>query len=92
VIPKEQVIFITHVSNFLKTESGEQFLKYLRKVCHIEDTLEPEEVYNREMEASGLPHRTQIDPLAFAKRQGMKAAYYKIVALLKQGEREQEAK
>ena len=92
MIPKEQVVLISQISNFLKTDPGKEFLKYMKQVCHVEDTLEPEEIYNREMEASGLTNRIQIDPLALAKRQGMTAAYYKIVALLKQGEREQEAK
>jgi len=92
VIPKEQLVFISHVTNFLKTKSGIQFLEYLRKVCHIEDTLEPEEVYNKEMESAGLASRMPIDPLALAKRQGMRAAYFKIVALQKQGEREEDSK
>lgn len=91
MIPKEQASFITDTANFLKTKSGQEFLKYMKQVCHVEETLEPEEVYNKEMQSAGLPHRFPLDPLGLAKRSGMKSIYYKIIALLKQGERQIEA-
>lgn len=88
MIPKKQIAFMADVNNFLKTQSGKEFLRYLKQVCHVEETLEPEEVYNKEMKTAGLPNRLALDPLGIAKRSGMKSIYYKIVALMKQGERD----
>jgi len=40
--------------------------------------------------AAGRVERHHIDPIAFAKRQGSRAAYFKIEALVRQGKRVRE--
>lgn len=89
-----RLLFNTKEERFLKethqlfsSDEGVRVLEYLRRVLHVEDTLEPEEQLNRDLEAANRHERVQIDPIGFAKRQGMKSAYYKIEALIKQGGR-----
>lgn len=79
--------FMVDTKNLFESENGARVLDYLKKVLGVEQTLEPEEVYNKEMEASERPERLSIDPYAMAKRQGMRSAYFKIVALIQQGTR-----
>lgn len=79
--------FLKETHTLFSSDNGKRVLEYLRRVLHVEDTLEPEEQLNRDLEASGRAERVQIDPIAFAKRQGMKAAYFKIEALIRQGDR-----
>lgn len=79
--------FLKETHTLFSSDEGKRVLEYLRRVLHVEDTLEPEEQLNRDLEASGRAERVQIDPIGFAKRQGMKAAYFKIEALVRQGDR-----
>ena len=90
-------MFNTNEERFLKetyqlfsSDEGDRVLEYLRRVLHVEDTLEPEEQLNRELEGAGRVERVHIDPIAFAKRQGCRAAYFKIEALVRQGEKMRE--
>lgn len=87
---KEERIFLVETEEIFKSEKGQRVLDYLRRVLHVEDTLEPEEKLNRDLEAAGNPERVPIDPIAFAKRQGARAAYFKIEALIRQGQRMRE--
>lgn len=87
---KEDKIFLIETEEIFKTEKGKRVLDYLRKVLHVEETLEPEEKMNKDLEAAGRIERIPIDPIAFAKRQGSRSAYYKIIALIRQGKRMRE--
>jgi hypothetical protein len=48
----------------------------------VKDTLEPEEVMNKAFDALGERKRVPIDVTGMAKRQGMRAAYWKITAMI----------
>ena len=87
---KEERIFIVETEEIFKSEKGQRVLDYLRRVLHVEDTLEPEEKLNRDLEAAGHPERVPIAPIAFATRPGARAAYFKIEALIRQGQRMRE--
>ena len=87
---KEEKTFLVETEEIFETEKGKRVLEYLRRVLHVEDTLEPEEKINRDLEAADRVERITIDPIAFAKRQGARAAYFKIEALIRQGKRMRE--
>ncbi len=87
---KEEKTFLVETEEIFETEKGKRVLEYLRRVLHVEDTLEPEEKINRDLEAADRVERIPIDPIAFAKRQGARAAYFKIEALIRQGKRMRE--
>lgn len=87
MLNKEERIFMVETEEILSTEKGQRVMDYLRRVLHVEETLEPEEQMNRDLEAAGRVERIKIDPIAFAKRQGARAAYFKIEALVRQGRR-----
>ena len=87
---KEEKTFLVETEEIFETEKGQRVLEYLRRVLHVEDTLEPEEKINRDLEAADRVERIPIDPIAFAKRQGARAAYFKIEALIRQGKRMRE--
>lgn len=87
---KEEEGFLRETEELFSSEKGKRVLDYLRRVLHVEDTLEPEERLNKELEGAGRVERVHIDPIAFAKRQGCRAAYFKIEALVRQGERMKE--
>ena len=87
---KEEKTFLVETEEIFETEKGKRVLEYLRRVLHVEDTLEPEEKINRDLEAADRVERIPIDPIAFAKRQGARAAYFKIEALILQGKRMRE--
>ncbi|HIE66052.1 MAG: hypothetical protein ABGY10_01320 [bacterium] len=90
MLSKEERIFLVETEEIFKTEKGQRVLDYLKKVLHAEETLEPEEILNKDLEAAGRVERHHIDPIAFAKRQGSRAAYFKIEALVRQGKRVRE--
>jgi len=83
----EEERFLKETHELFSTEAGNRVLEYLKRVLHVEETLEPEERVNKELEASGRHERIPIDPMAFSKRQGCRSAYYKIEALIRQGKR-----
>ena len=87
---KEEQGFLLETQELFSSEKGQRVMEYLRRVLHVEDTLEPEEQLNRELEGAGRVERVHIDPIAFAKRQGCRAAYFKIEALVRQGEKMRE--
>ncbi len=87
---KEEKTFLVETEEIFETEKGQRVLEYLRRVLHVEDTLEPEEKINKDLEAAERHERIPIDPIAFAKRQGARAAYFKIEALIRQGKRMRE--
>ena len=89
---KHEEGFVKETEELFSSEKGKRVLEYLRRVLHVEDTLEPEEQLNRDLEAAGRVERVQIDPIAFAKRQGARAAYFKIEALVRQGRKMKEEK
>ena len=87
---KEERIFIIETEEIFTSEKGQRVMDYLKRVLHVEDTLEPEERLNRDLEAAERTERVPIGPIAFAKRQGARAAYFKIQALIQQGKRMRE--
>jgi len=87
---KEERTFLVETEEIFRSEKGQRVLDYLRRVLHVEDTLEPEEQLNRDLEAAEKIERVPIDPIGFAKRQGARAAYFKIEALIRQGKRMRE--
>lgn len=69
-----------------KTPHGERVLKHLEIMFGVRDTIEPEEMLNKHLEASGEHTRCPIDSHAMAKRLGLRSAYWKIQALLERAE------
>jgi len=68
------------------TPSGERVLEHLEKMFGVRDTIEPEEMLNKEHEADGGRIRFPLDPIAMAKRLGLRSAYWKIRAILQTAE------
>ncbi len=64
------------------TPSGERVLKHLEAMFGVKDTLEPEEAMNKAFDALGEKQRMPIDVIGMAKRQGLRAAYWKIHAMI----------
>ena len=68
------------------TPAGGRGLEHLEIMFGVRDTIEPEEMLNKEHEAEGGRIRFPLDPIAMAKRLGLRAAYWKIRAILKTAE------
>tara|TARA_R100000951_G_scaffold24965_1_gene21176 strand:+ start:7552 stop:7818 length:267 start_codon:yes stop_codon:yes gene_type:complete len=74
-----------YVTTF-KTPAGERVLKHLETMFGVRDTIEPEEMLNKHLEATGETKRCPIDSHAMAKRLGLRSAYWKIHAILERAE------
>ena len=62
--------------------SGERVLRHLEVMFGVKDTLEPEEVINKALDAAGETSRIPIDVISMAKRHGMRSAFWKISAMI----------
>ncbi len=74
-------IFKDYLATF-DNHNGERVLAHLEKMFGVRDTIEPEELINKALEGNNQLERIPLDPMALAKRQGLKSAYWKIVAVL----------
>jgi len=70
------------------TPAGERVLKHLESMFGARDTIEPEEIINKSHESEGSLIRVPIDPVAMAKRQGLRSAYWKIFAMIENARNE----
>jgi len=75
------------VSTF-DTPAGKDVLDHLETMFGVRDTIEPEEMLNKHLEAAGEHTRCPIDSHAMAKRLGLRSAYWKIRAILERAEKE----
>ena len=68
--------------------AGVRVLKHLDSMFGARDTIEPEEIINKSHESEGSLIRVPIDPVAMAKRQGLRSAYWKICAMIESARKE----
>jgi hypothetical protein len=64
------------------SDAGKRVLAWMEQAFWVKITVEPEEQLNRQLENNGEMVRVPIDPVAMVKRQGMRAAYYKVLAMV----------
>jgi hypothetical protein len=75
---------ISDFATAFNTPAGQRVLEWMERAFQVKVTLEPEELLNKQLEIAGESHRVVIDPTALAKRQGLRAAYYKVLAMVEE--------
>ena len=73
---------ISDFATVVDSDAGERVLGWMEQAFQVRLTVEPEEAVNKQLEISGEMTRLTIDPIAMAKRQGKRAAYYKVQAMV----------
>jgi hypothetical protein len=69
------------------SEEGKRVLKWMEKFFGVRETVEPEEQLNTVLRNQGELKIMGICPIGLAKRKGLQAAYWKIVAMVEEAKR-----